>query len=88
MPMTTRAASETASVVRTIKDLQLSRFQGITKRRFSVGCDQYSDTAGFSRWDLTLIHSSCDRSLPRAVEQPSGNENPAESVREVPRSRV
>ena len=43
--------------------------------------------------DLNLIHSSWEQSLRRAVEQlpdiefqPSGNENPAESVREVARS--
>jgi putative proteasome-type protease len=45
--------------------------------------------------DLNLIHSSWEQSLRRAVEQlpdiefqPSGNENPVESVREVARSRV
>ena len=43
----TRAAGETLSALRIIKDLQFSRFRGMTKRRSSVGCDQYPDTAGF-----------------------------------------
>ena len=45
--------------------------------------------------DLNLIHSSWEQSLRRAVEQlpdiefqSSGSEKPAESVREVARSRV
>ena len=69
-------------------------FDLLLYKRDSLQITRYRRVSAGDR-DLNLIHSSWEQSLRRAVEQlpdiefqSSGNENPAESTREVARSRA